>query len=79
MLLLVGELIDRGADPTDAIWAACSEYHHRHPWRARMIELLLARGADPDRPLGGSGNTTRELIRINAARFPAEVLDLFEP
>jgi hypothetical protein len=78
MLSLVGELIDRGADPTDAIWSACSAYAPRFSWRARMIALLLSRGGDPDRLVGNSGNTTRELVRINAARFSAEVLRLFE-
>ncbi len=78
MLALMGELIDQGAEPSDAIWTACSVYSDRFPWRVRTIELLLARGADPDRVVGNSGNTTRELVRINAAKFSAEVLRLFE-
>ena len=79
MMKLVGELIDRGADPTDAIWAACHVYHSSFPWRIQMIELLLARGADPDRAVGTSGNTTRELMRVNAKKFPPEVLRPFAP
>lgn len=73
---LVGDLIDAGADPNDALWPALSAYNKA--WdRPEVIELLLQRGADPDRPVGNSGNTVRELVAINAGRYSARVLSLF--
>jgi hypothetical protein len=76
MLSLIGEVIDAGADPTDALWPACHAYQRAFPWRAEMIAFLLARGADPDRPLP-SGESVRTLVHQNAQRLSPPILAMF--
>lgn len=73
---IVGDLLDAGADPNDGLWPALSSYNKA--WdQPELIALLLERGADPDRPVGNSGNTVRELVAINAGRYSSRVLSLF--
>jgi ankyrin repeat protein len=75
MVRMVGELIDAGADPSDALWPACHAYD-KHFDQPELIELLLARGADPDRLLA-DGSTARGLVKVNAALYSPHVLGLF--
>jgi hypothetical protein len=72
---IVGELIDAGADPNEALWPACHAYVKRFD-QPELIELLLARGADPDRALA-DGSTVRGLMKVNASLYSPRVLRLF--
>ena len=76
MVDFVGELIDAGADPSDALWSACHAYHKKLD-QPELIELLLQRGADPDQQVGDTGSTVRQLVAINAALYSPRVLKLF--
>lgn len=76
MLPLISELIDRGADPTDALWPALHAYHHAHPWRARLVLLLVERGANRDHVL--PSGSVRALVEINRRLYPPEILALFD-
>lgn len=76
LLAVVEALLDAGADPNEGLGPACHAYSKAFD-QPRMIELLLRRGADPDRPAGSSGITVRELVRVNAARYSSHVLGLF--
>ena len=73
---LATRLIDKGADPNSGLWPALHGFGGIVA-RADLIRLALERGADPDRQLGNSGNTLRELVVINRHLFSAEVLSLF--
>ena len=76
MVGFVERLIDAGADPQDALYPACHAYHKAFD-QPELIELLLRRGADPDREVGTSGSTVRGLVKVNAQRYSARVLALF--
>jgi hypothetical protein len=73
---LARRLIDKGADPNTGLWPALHGFGGIVA-RADLIRLALDRGADPDRQLGDSGSTVRELVEINRRLFSAEVLGLF--
>lgn len=74
MVVFVGKLIDAGADPSDALWPALHAYHRKFD-QPELIELLLQRGADPDRAIGTS--TVRALVQVNASLYSRRVLELF--
>jgi ankyrin repeat protein len=74
---LATRLIDKGADPNSGLWPALHGFGGIVD-RADLIRLSLERGADPDRQLGNSGNTVRELVKINRHLYSAEVLALFD-
>lgn len=76
LVAIIGELIDAGADPTDALWPACHVYVKKYD-QAEVIELLLARGADPDRAVREGGESCRRLVEINATLYSPRVLQLF--
>ena len=76
VLEMIDALIDAGADPTDGLWPAIRTYH-KHWDETRLIERILERGADPDQLVGNSGNTARELVRINASLYSDRLLALF--
>jgi len=76
LLQFVDRLIDAGADPNDALWPACHAYHKRLD-NSECIELLLARGADPDHTIEIIGDSVRHLMQINARLYSARVLALF--
>ncbi len=76
MVQFVSELIDAGADPDDALWGACHAYSKATD-QPEMIELLLQRGANPEKQVGNSGSTVRKLVEVNASRFSPHVLALF--
>lgn len=76
-LPLISELIDRGADPTDALWPALHAYQRARPWRARLVLLLVARGANRDHVL--PSGSVRALVEINRRLYPPEILALFDP
>jgi hypothetical protein len=73
---LATHLIDKGADPNSGLWPALHGFGGPVK-RADLIRLVLERGADPDRQLGNSGNTIRELVKINRHLYSSEVLALF--
>jgi hypothetical protein len=75
-LRLATRLLDEGADPNTGLWPALHAVGGIVN-RADLIHLALDRGADPDRQVGNSGNTVRELVRINAHLYSSEVLALF--
>lgn len=72
---LATRLLDEGADPTSALWPALHSFGGLVK-RADLIRLLLDRGADPDRKVGNSDNTVRELVEINRRLYTDEVLEL---
>jgi hypothetical protein len=73
---LAKRLLDGGADPNSAFWTslACFGGVVR---RSDLIKILVDYGADPDRGVGDTGSTVRELVEINRRLFPEEVLMLF--
>lgn len=73
---LATRLIDKGADPNTGLWPALHGFGGIVA-RADLIRLALKRGADPDRQLGNTGNTVRELVVVNRHLYSAEVLSLF--
>lgn len=73
----IKKIIDLGANPSDALWAACGGYKKDRD-RPEIIEYLLSHGANPDLPVGNSGNTVRELIEINSRLYSSYVLQLFK-
>lgn len=73
---LATRLIDKGADPNTGLWPALHGFGGIVA-RVDLIRLALKRGADPDRQLGDSGNTIRELVVVNRHLYSAEVLSLF--
>lgn len=73
---LATRLLDEGADPNTGLWPALHGFGGIVD-RADLIRLLLDRGADPDRPVGNSDDTARELVEINRRRYTDEVLGLF--
>ena len=75
-IALATRLIDSGADPDSGLWPALHGFGGIVE-RADLIRLCLQRGADPDRQVGDSGNTVRELVNINRKLYTQEVLDLF--
>ena len=73
---LATRLLDDGADPNTGMWAALHGYG-RVARRVELIRLMLDRGADPDRRVGNTSSTVRELVAHNRERYPAEVLAWF--
>lgn len=73
---LASRLIDKGADPTSALWQALNGVG-RIVKRADLLRLLLNRGANPDLQVGNTGSTARELLEINRRLYTDEVLQLF--
>lgn len=73
---LAKRLLDGGADPNSAFWTSLRCFG-RVVRRSDLIKILIEHGADPDRDVGDTGNTVRELVEVNRRRFPAEVLMLF--
>ncbi|MCX5743497.1 MAG: ankyrin repeat domain-containing protein [Proteobacteria bacterium] len=76
MVAVVERLLDGGADPDDALYPACHAYHKAFD-QPELIELLLRRGANPERVVGETGSTVRRLVEINARRYSPRVLALF--
>lgn len=74
---LTNRLLDQGADPSTAIWAAIASYRGRTK-RIDLIELLYRRGADIDGPFLESGTSVRELVKINKDKQLPELLALFD-
>ena len=74
---LTNRLLDLGADPTSAIWPATTHYKGILN-RIDLVELLYRRGANIDQPFLESGESVRELVRINKSRHLPELLALFE-
>jgi ankyrin repeat protein len=54
------ELVERGANPSEALWPALGTYD-RDGDRAEMVELLIKNGADINHRLPG-GQTIREML-----------------
>jgi len=73
---LATRLIDNGAEPNSGLWPALHGFGGIVE-RVDLIRLCLERGADPDRQVGNSGNTVRELVNINQKLYTQEILDLF--
>jgi ankyrin repeat protein len=73
---LATRLLDKGADPTSALWPALHGFG-RIVNRADLISLLLDRGANPDQLVGNTGDTARELVEVNRHLYSDEVLKLF--
>ncbi len=73
---LATRLLAAGADPTSGLWPALHGFGGSVD-RADLIRLLLDRGADPDRQLGDSGSTIREMVEINSQLYTGEVLAFF--
>jgi ankyrin repeat protein len=76
-LRFVEMLVKAGANPSDGLWPACHAYSKTSD-RPEIISLLLASGASPESEVGNSGNTVRELIKINSQLYSKDVLALFE-
>jgi ankyrin repeat protein len=76
MLDLVRTLLDAGANPSDGLWPALSTYDKAFD-QIEMIALLLERGADPGAQVGNTGNTVRELLKVNARLYSQRVHALF--
>jgi hypothetical protein len=70
-------LLDMGIDPNEALWPSLHGYGELVP-RDDLIRIMLERGADPDRPVGNSGNTVRELVRINSHLYSPAILEMFD-
>lgn len=73
---LVVRLLEKGANPSTALWPALHAFGSivKNP---SIIKLLLEYGADPDIQLGDSGNTIRELLEVNKHLYPDEIHELF--
>lgn len=69
-------LIQQGANPSDALWAACHAYDKVSD-RPEMIALLLQNGASPEKEVGNTGCSVKELIKINSQLYSEYVLSLF--
>ncbi|WP_145385824.1 hypothetical protein [Stieleria neptunia] len=69
-------LLDAGIDPNEGLWPSLHGYGELVP-RDDLIRIMLERGADPDRQVGNSGNTVRELVKINSRLYPSAILELF--
>ena len=69
-------LDDAPDDPNTGLWPALHGFGGIVN-RADLIRLALDRGADPDRQVGNSSNTVRELVEFNAHLYSPEVLALF--
>ena len=74
---LAQRLLDQGADPTSAIWPAIASYRGSVD-RIDLIELLYQRGADIDSPFLDSGESVRDLVKINSRIQLPELLELFD-
>ncbi len=74
---LARRLLDQGADPSTAIWQAIATYRGLTN-RIDLVELLIRRGADVDSPFLDSGESVRDLVRINSGKHLPELLALFD-
>lgn len=70
---LAAELIEMGADPTDAIWPALAAYDRRNDKQA-MIRLFIKAGADLDSEV--PAGTIRDLVKVNEHLYSDDVLEL---
>ena len=69
-------LLDAGIDPNEGLWPSLHGYGELVP-RDDLIRIMLERGANPDLPLGNSGNTVRELVQINSRLYSPAILEMF--
>ena len=76
LVAFVDRLIGAGADPDDALLPACLTYNKAFD-QPQLIELLLRRGANADNAAGNSGDTVRQIVKVNARLYSDHVLELF--
>ena len=69
-------LLDTGIDPNEGLWPALHGYGPLVP-RDDLIRIMLQRGADPDLAVGNSGNTVRELVKINSRKYSPAIRKMF--
>lgn len=67
------ELIEKGANPTEALWQALAAYDIKSD-KPGMIRLLINSGADLDCDI--PAGKIRDLVRINKRLFSEDVLEL---
>jgi hypothetical protein len=67
------ELIEKGANPTEALWPALAAYDIRND-KSGMIRLLIESGADLDSEV--PAGKIRDLVKINARLYSDGVLEL---
>ncbi|TDF42269.1 ankyrin repeat domain-containing protein [Alteromonadaceae bacterium M269] len=72
---LIQRLIENGANPTEALWSACNAYSKTSD-RIEIISLLIKSGASLNAQVGNSGNTVRELVKINSHLYSSHALAL---
>lgn len=66
-------LIEKGANPTEALWSALAAYDLKTD-KSGMIRLLIDAGADLDGEI--PGGRIREIVKINEQLFSDEVLEM---
>ena len=69
-------LIQKGANPSDALWPACHAYN-KVADKPEIISLLLQSGASPQIEVGNTGSTVKELVEVNSQLYSNRVLSLF--
>ena len=67
------ELIQRGADPTEALWPALAAYDIRNG-KSDMVKLLIDAGADLDSEI--PAGRIRDLVKVNEHLFADDVLTM---
>ena len=70
------KLIQKGANPSDALWPACHAYI-KVADKPEIISLLLQSGASPESEVGNTGSTVKELVKVNSQLYSSRVLSLF--
>lgn len=70
------KLIQHGANPSDALWPACHAYN-KVADKHEIISLLLQNGASPEREVGNTSSTVKELVKVNSRLYSNRVLSLF--